>query len=182
MYSIKLNSVGNPDHQQYAPVSNPLVAKADTLKDLWEMCEKYIQTWGLGGGNWTNPKVLQDGKAIGYFSYNGRLWSLDKSAVNPDGTEIIYVGGPHLQPVAQKAPASGAGTVRQRQKEADDFRVKLRKGGVSLTRLHKALRTVTLYLGKKEIDDFFEADHTAPVEAHIYGSMVVIEEYLRGKR
>lgn len=90
MYEITLVSVGNPDHGQYAPVSNPRTIRAESLKELWKECEEYIDYWGLGSGNWVDPAVLQDGKLIGHFSYNGRLWSVHKSAVNPRGCEIVY--------------------------------------------------------------------------------------------
>lgn len=89
MYEMKLRSMGNPDFGQYAPVSEPKVVKAETLKELRKACEDYIEEWNLGGGNWVDPFVLENGKKIARFSYNGRLWSVKKSAVNPDGTEIV---------------------------------------------------------------------------------------------
>lgn len=84
-YSVRLRSVGNPDFGQYAPLSEPQEVVADTLRELWKQCEAYIDKWSLGGGNWTNPRVKENGKPIGYFSYNGRLWSLIKQ-----GVEIEY--------------------------------------------------------------------------------------------
>lgn len=89
MYEMKLRSVGNPDYGQRGPVSEPEVVKAATLREMRKACENYIAAWNLGGGNWAEPVVTQDGKKIGRFSYNGRFWSLEKSAVNPHGVEIV---------------------------------------------------------------------------------------------
>lgn len=89
MYEMKLRSVGNPDFGQYAPLSTPKVVRAETLREMRQACEEYIAEWDLGGGNWTDPVVTQNGKKIGRFSYNGRFWSLEKTAVNPHGTEIV---------------------------------------------------------------------------------------------
>lgn len=89
MYEMKLRSVGNPDFGQYAPMSEPEAVRRSTLTEMRKACEAYISKWNLGGGNWVDPMVTQDGKKIGRFSYNGRFWSLEKSAVNPHGTEIV---------------------------------------------------------------------------------------------
>jgi len=88
-YVMTLRSVGNPDFGQYAPVSERETVSGDTLKEMRAHCEAYIDKWNLGGGNWVDPFVLEDGKKIGRFSYNRRLWSIHKSAVNPHGTEIV---------------------------------------------------------------------------------------------
>jgi len=91
-YTVHLTSVGNPDFGQYAPISESETVGADTLKALWKKCEKYMEKWNMGGGNWPNPMVKEDGNPIGHFSYNGRLWSKHKTAnPSPTGTtEILY--------------------------------------------------------------------------------------------
>jgi len=78
MFTIRLCSTGNPDHGQYAPVSNPEVASAETLEALKAKVEAYIEEWDLGGGNWTEPPVKENGKTIGYFSYNLRFWTVEE--------------------------------------------------------------------------------------------------------
>lgn len=88
-YSMRLRSAGNPDFGQHAPVSEPETVEGDTLREMRAHCERYISEWNLGGGNWTNPVVTENGKKVGHFSYNGRLWSTEKSAVNPRGVEIV---------------------------------------------------------------------------------------------
>lgn len=72
---MKCRSVGNPDHAQYAPVSDPQVIEGLTLAEIRIKALKYIGDWELGGGNWPNCRVKQNGKTIGYMSYNGRFWS-----------------------------------------------------------------------------------------------------------
>lgn len=73
-YTIKLSSVGNPDFGQYAPVSPPEICEADTLQEIVAACEAYIKKWDLGGGNWKEPILREDGVAIGHISYNRRVW------------------------------------------------------------------------------------------------------------
>lgn len=73
-YECRIRSVGNPDFDQYAPVSDPAYLHAATLKEMRKLIEAYREFWNLGGGNWVNPVVLRDHKPCGYFSYNGRFW------------------------------------------------------------------------------------------------------------
>lgn len=73
-FQARFSSVGNPDFGQYAPVSDPVVVRTATLKEMRVLIEKYIAFWDLGGGNFVDPIVKRDGKKIGRFSYNGRFW------------------------------------------------------------------------------------------------------------
>lgn len=79
-YEMRLRSVGNPDFGQYAPVSEPEVVTGNTLAEMRAHCERYIEFWDLGGGNWMSPVVRENvpgrkaKKTVGHFSYNGRLW------------------------------------------------------------------------------------------------------------
>lgn len=74
------------------------------------------------------------------------------------------------------------GILVPRARQIRNLRIKLRKCGVGPTRLRKALRALLKYFGEKEHDDFLDADHTATLRQHIYGSMVVVEEFLKGPR
>jgi len=80
MYEMKLRSTGNPDFGQYTPISNPETVRAESLFEMRAHCERYIEDWDMGGGNWMNPPVYEivpgrkSKKIVGYFSYNGRLW------------------------------------------------------------------------------------------------------------
>lgn len=91
-FKMTLKSDGNPDFGQYAPISDPLTVVDDSLVAMREACARYIHEWDLGGGNWVNPVVYDGNKAIGYFSYNLRLWA-GKPGVRPqDRTEILIDG------------------------------------------------------------------------------------------
>ena len=73
-YKMLLTSVGNPDHGQYSPVSNPKWVDGDTLQEMQDHATEYQSYWNLGNGNWTNPEVHQGKKIIGHFGYNGGLY------------------------------------------------------------------------------------------------------------
>ncbi len=73
-YRMRLSAVGNPDHGQTDSPAAVEIAHGDTLKELQKKVEDYIDHYSLGGGNWTNPLVMEGRKLIGHFSYNGRLW------------------------------------------------------------------------------------------------------------
>ena len=81
MYTMRLSSCGNPDHGQFPPVSNPETVRGATLKEMAAHCARYIEDWNLGGGNWVDPIVKLDGKKVGRFSYNGRLWASERLEV-----------------------------------------------------------------------------------------------------
>jgi hypothetical protein len=87
-FSISLTSVGNPDFQQYCPISNPESVYADTLEGLVVEVSAYIKKWSLGGGNWPNPTFYDKGKASGYITYNGRVWDKDKNEIRVGGGKL----------------------------------------------------------------------------------------------
>lgn len=70
---------------------------------------------------------------------------------------------------------------RQRLKEIQAFRKHFAKG-VSATALHNALEQIFQYNLKDEEEDFLLEDHTADLEKHIFGALIVVEEYLRYQR
>lgn len=80
-FVMTLKSCGNPDYGQYAPISNPQSAKGATLTAMVKAAEDYREFWNLGGGNWIDPVIKENGKAVATVSYNGRVWAMD-------GTEI----------------------------------------------------------------------------------------------
>jgi len=73
-YQMFLSSVGNPDYSQWAPVSDPKWVAGTTLKEMRKHAQVYQDKWNLGGGNWTQPDVLEGDKVVGHFSYNGCFW------------------------------------------------------------------------------------------------------------
>ncbi len=75
-YRVLLSSCGNPDFQQFAPISEPETVDCATIMDAKKACEDYIEKWNMGGGNWDNGRVIDNrtGKLVGHFSYNLRFW------------------------------------------------------------------------------------------------------------
>lgn len=82
MFECTCRSVGNPDFGQYTPQSPREKLQAETLEELKKKIEAYRDEWNLGGGNWVSPVVKKDGKLVGHFSYNGRLWKGRASDLN----------------------------------------------------------------------------------------------------
>jgi len=99
MLTVHLTTVGNPDYQQYAPITNPETCTAPTLAVLRDRIRDWQADWQVGGGNWTEPTVYRDDTAIGYLSYNLRLWDLAARDVpfetlyGPNGTIGQYLLG-----------------------------------------------------------------------------------------
>lgn len=82
MIEMTLRSVGNPDFGQYAPLSPKLKVKVATLADAKAAAQAYIDQYDLGGGNFVDPALKQDGKLIGYLSYNMRFWTVAEWSVS----------------------------------------------------------------------------------------------------
>ncbi|MEX3623773.1 hypothetical protein [Viridibacillus arvi] len=83
-FTVELDNIGNIDQGQnpYEPVFGiPRgVEEVDTLEQASSACRKYIELHNLGGGNWIGGKVFdQSGTQVAYISYNGRIWSPDRS-------------------------------------------------------------------------------------------------------
>lgn len=89
LFEARLESVGNPDHEQYAPVSDPCTLKARSLQELLVKIEAYRDENALGGGNWVDPKITCAGRVIGWVSYNGRLW--DRPGDDPDWKKAVEI-------------------------------------------------------------------------------------------
>ena len=79
--TVNLSSCGNPDFRQYAPLSDPKIVQASTLKEASEKCRTYIAYWNLGGGNWSGGQVYKGKKQIANISFNGRIWDLDDDEI-----------------------------------------------------------------------------------------------------
>lgn len=93
-YQMLLESVGNPDFGQYAPVSEPAWVAGDTLKDMRKEAAGYQAKWELGGGNWTNQEVLEGDKVVAHFAYNLRCFEGKFDAKNwASAKEIVFGEG-----------------------------------------------------------------------------------------
>lgn len=74
-FCVVLKSEGNPDFNQYAPISPLQILPAQTLEEASIMCKKYIEDWDLGSGNWAGGDIYHPTKGlIAYVSYNGKVW------------------------------------------------------------------------------------------------------------
>lgn len=51
-----------------------MLGKAKTIEECRVIVRGYIEANDLGASNWTGGRVYQDGKQVGYISYNGRYW------------------------------------------------------------------------------------------------------------
>lgn len=71
---VRLETVGNPDFNQYAPISEPRWQECKTVEGASKICREYIEFWGAGGGNWVGGDVYQRGERIAHIGYNGRVW------------------------------------------------------------------------------------------------------------
>mgnify|MGYP000853177167 CR=1 FL=1 len=87
LYIVLLANRGNPDHGQ--DTESPLPGTgADqekvvgTLASASALCQKYIQAFQLGAGNWAGGRVTRlDGTPVGHVAYNGRVFSTDRRTV-----------------------------------------------------------------------------------------------------
>jgi hypothetical protein len=96
--TVKLKSVGNPDFQQYAPVSPKDTKQCSTLKEASEICRQYIDKWNLGGCNWVGGQIFIGKKQIAFISYNGRIWKGKENFPNTEIPEnIALLSGTELQ-------------------------------------------------------------------------------------
>lgn len=76
-YVVNCSSVGNEDHGENPnlPMSVPGFIPCETLRQCSQVCQRYIEEWDLGSGNWTGGEILHPTKGlIAIVSYNGRIW------------------------------------------------------------------------------------------------------------
>ena len=114
MFSVTLESVGNPDYGQNPLATMPGVrnhtAHCETLEQCADECRRFIERHDLGGGNWSGGEVLVMGQQVARISFNGRIWVDDGSGK----FELPFVSGlsglsgshaPHGNPALQASPA-----------------------------------------------------------------------------
>jgi len=78
-FGVLLSTVGNPDFSQnphtHLPGMNPYYLRVMSLLEAREKCLEFIETTGIGGGNWGGGAIRKEsGKVVARVSYNGRLW------------------------------------------------------------------------------------------------------------
>lgn len=85
---VKLAAVPNPDFSPDVPKGSLEIpeqwVEVRSLAHASQVCRQYIESNGLGGGNWAGGAITHDdGRPIASVSYNGRVWSAQT------GKEII---------------------------------------------------------------------------------------------
>ena len=78
-YKVQLASAGNPDMGQAAGRALPGVrgrwVRVDTFEAASKVCRDFITANGLGGGNWSGGKIVDDrGAHVADVSFNGAVW------------------------------------------------------------------------------------------------------------
>ena len=79
-YALNLSSCGNVDHDQDPDRQmygvRPDIAYVSNLAEAARAARAYIDTNGLGGGNWARGEVRDaDDNLVANISYNGRVWA-----------------------------------------------------------------------------------------------------------
>ena len=74
MFNLEFTISGNPDRNQ-GDWEEKHVISAPTIKELRADVLKFQGENDIGGGNWGEATLSQDGNLVGYMSYNGRVWS-----------------------------------------------------------------------------------------------------------
>ncbi len=97
---LHLCTVGNPDHGQFAPVTNPEWHVVASLCEAAEKCRAYIAENEdvIGAGNWSAESgtvVDSAGALVARFCFNRRCWS-------PEGVELQCL--PRHDRNAEKGP------------------------------------------------------------------------------
>ena len=74
MFNLEFTISGNPDRNQGNWEEKRNIS-APTIKELRADVLKFQGENDIGGGNWGEAILSQDGNLVGYMSYNGRVWS-----------------------------------------------------------------------------------------------------------
>jgi hypothetical protein len=74
MFNLEFTISGNPDRNQ-GDWEEKHVISAPTIKELRADVLKFQGENDIGGGNWGEAILRQDGDIVGYMSYNLRVWS-----------------------------------------------------------------------------------------------------------
>jgi hypothetical protein len=78
--TVKLDHAPNPDirsggYWEDVPPAGAKIVEVKSLAEASNVCQDFIEKYGLGGGNWTGGEVRADGIVIAQISYNGRCWT-----------------------------------------------------------------------------------------------------------
>jgi hypothetical protein len=85
MFNLEFTISSNPDRNQGNWEEKHNIS-APTIKELRANVLKFQGENDIGGGNWGEAILRQDGNIVGYMSYNLRVW--DKPYWEGRGVEI----------------------------------------------------------------------------------------------
>ena len=78
IYSVRLETCGNPDHGQnpFEPLDGVPSDRVYTasIEECQRRVLEYINKYDIGSGNWYDGL----GEYVGKISYNGRFWSKEE--------------------------------------------------------------------------------------------------------
>jgi hypothetical protein len=71
MFALTVQLTSNPDRDR-TDWEESHTLTAPTMSELRKLVAKLQE--GIGGGNWGEATLSEDGNLIGYMSWNGRIW------------------------------------------------------------------------------------------------------------
>lgn len=112
MYASYVSTRGNPDYNQWSPISEAMWFEAESLDELRAKIRGYTRHYQVGGGNWNSPIVYLltrvtglpvRKKKLGRLSYNMRLFtgkvsdaSTWKTIDEPSNWDVIPFEDPYM--------------------------------------------------------------------------------------
>ncbi len=80
MFTVTLSACQNPDFPRRSDLPARTTAEVAALQEASELCQRFIERHGLGGGNWSGGQVRDaiTGKMVALVSYNGRVWTPER--------------------------------------------------------------------------------------------------------
>ena len=107
---VKLAHEPNPDIEggywdevpEDPPAGKGKWVSVKSLADASKACRRFLDQYGLGGGNWTGGLVVRDGVPIAEISYNGRAWKPGRDS-RATGDEISIEQDTEVPPTQRKA-------------------------------------------------------------------------------
>ena len=74
MLSLNVSISSNPDRDEFE-WSEEFVLSARNIQEMRKKIGAVQSEKDLGGGNWGEAVLSENGVLLGYVSYNGRVWS-----------------------------------------------------------------------------------------------------------
>lgn len=88
MYSLTFSIHGNPDYGDSLDWSESHTITGNTIVEIRKAMLAFQGENNVGGGNWGEATLTNNGKLIGYVSYNGRVWA--SKYWEPGAVEVTF--------------------------------------------------------------------------------------------